>query len=157
MPRPHAWRAKFLEVQRRTAQHRHKESRRLLGSFFHVLREQVADLGFFQFLIKVGQHPEDIRLTHDAINLRIRPRSLRRPAGRGINDSLHVKYSSGVVQILFNSSYDAPFGTSVSTGYPSWDQPGATTRPIGSFAPPKPPCIFDTSSNPSCPRICAAI
>src|SRR5215468_6470937 len=108
------------------------------------------DFGLLQLLIKIQHHAKDVRFAHDAIDFRIRPWTLGRSSWRRIDASLdHLR--------SFNSPYDAPFAASDSTGNPACDQPRASTRPIWSLAPPKPPCIFETSSNPSCANSCAAI
>ncbi len=48
------------------------------------------DLGFFKLSIKVRHHPEDVGFTHDSINGRIRPWSLRRSARRRIDGASHA-------------------------------------------------------------------
>ena len=57
----------------------------------------------------------------------------------------------GIVHFPFsivprNLAEDATY---ISTGRLHCSQPAATTRPIGSFAPPNPPCMFDTSVKPA--------
>jgi hypothetical protein len=47
------------------------------------------DLGFFQFLIEVRHHPEDVFFSHDFVNPAIGTRALRRTAGWRINYSSH--------------------------------------------------------------------
>src|SRR5215813_6864087 len=68
---PHARRAVSLEIQRWTSKDSYKESGGFFRSLFHIGREEMSDLGFLQFLIKVRHHPENIRFPHHSIDCTI--------------------------------------------------------------------------------------
>src|SRR6185436_15895879 len=89
MPRSHTRRPVFLQVKRGTSEERNKEQRRFFRRLLHVWRKKVPDLGSFEFLVKVGHHPEDVRLSHDSVDFVAGTGPLRWSGWWGVDEPLH--------------------------------------------------------------------
>src|SRR5437867_3989381 len=89
MPGSHAGRTVLLKVEGRSSEDSHEEQRGLLRGFLQVGWEKMPDLGLLQLFIEIRHHPEDVAFAHDPVDFGVGTWTLRRSAGRRVNNPFH--------------------------------------------------------------------
>src|SRR5712671_4231070 len=96
MARPHSRWSVFLEIQRRSSQQSDEKRCGFFRRFFHVGREEFSQLRRLQLSVEIPHHFKDVGFSHHSKDCAAGTRTLRWPAGWGINDSIHRKIFSRI-------------------------------------------------------------